>query len=114
MPKTTTKPKAGSQKRGAGKSASRKATKKVANKTLGKKAAKKAAGKTPGKKAAKKADNPLIPTRKRKGMLLLNPKPMTARQKARLIRAFQMAYEDHQRQLSEMANQPQEDFQCLE
>jgi hypothetical protein len=110
MPKTTTKPKAGSSKRGAGKSASRKATKKAANKTLGKKATKKAAGKTSGKK---KADNGLVPTRKRKGMLLLNPKPLTEREKAIALRAFQMVYENHQKKLAEMASQP-EDSQWLE
>jgi len=113
MPKTTTKPKAGNPKRGAGKSASRKAPKKVANKTSGKKAAKKAAGKTSSRKAAKKAGNPLVPTRKRKGMLLLNPKPMTERERAIALRAFQMVYENHQKRLAEMADQP-EDSQWLE
>ncbi len=110
MPKTTAKPKAKSSKRAAGKAASQKETKKVAGKALGKEAAKKAASKVSSKKAGKKkAANPLIPTRKRKGMLLLNPKPMTPRQEARLIRAFQMAYESHQKRLAEMADQFQED-----
>ncbi len=109
MPKTTAKPKAKSPKRATGKAASKKATKKSDAKTLGKKVTKKAAGKTSGKKGGKKAANPLVPTRKRKGMLLLNPKPMTPQQEARLIRAFQMAYESHQKRLSEMADQPQED-----
>ena len=109
MPKTIAKTKTRSSKRSAGKAASKKATKKVTGKTLGKKATKKVAGKTSGKKNGKKAANPLIPTRKRKGMLLLNPKPMTPRQEARLIRAFQMAYESHQKRLAEMANQSQED-----
>jgi hypothetical protein len=108
MPKTTAKPKAKNSKHAAGKATSKKAPRKVAGKTLGKKATKKAASKTSGKKAGKKASNPLIPTRKRKGMLLLNPKPMTPRQEALMIRAFQMAYESHQRRLAEMADQPED------
>ncbi|MGH9834646.1 MAG: hypothetical protein ACREBD_19250 [Blastocatellia bacterium] len=78
---------------------------------MGKKAAKKAAGKTPGKKAARKAGNGLVPARKRKGKRLLNPQPLTPREEARLVRAFQMAYENHQKRLAEMADQFQEDSQ---
>ncbi len=113
MPKTTAKPKAQSSKRAASKAVGKKATKKAAAKTAGKQAVKKAASKRSSKKAAGNVDNPLLPTRIRKGMLLLNPKPMTPRQKARLIRAFQMAYESHQRQLAEMAARG-EDAQCSE
>ncbi len=113
MPKTSAKPKAKSSKRATGKAASKKATKKVAGKTLAKKATKKVAGKTSVKKAGKKAANPLMPTRKRKGMLLLNPKPLTPREEAIVVRAFQMAYESHQKRLAEMAKQP-EDPQCVE
>ncbi len=113
MPKTTAKPKAQSSKRAAGKAAGKKATKKAAAKTTGKKAVKKAARKTSGKKAAKKAVNPLMPTRVRKGMLLLNPKPMTPRQEATALRAFQLVYENHQKRLAEMAKQS-EDPQCIE
>ncbi len=110
MPKTTAKPKAKSAKRAAGKTASQKETKKVAGQALGKKATKKAASKVSSKKAGKKkAANPLIPTRKRKGMLLLNPKPLTEREKAIVLRSFHLAYESHQKKLAEIADQTQED-----
>lgn len=101
MPKTTAKSKAKGSKRATGKAAGKRATKKVASKTS-------------GKKAGKKAGNGLVPTRKRKGMLLLNPKPLTPREKAIVLRSFHMAYESHQKRLAEMADQPQEDSQCLE